>query len=104
MGLPMIDEEGRPRPVKCDVDADIYVDGSNNVIGEKAVLAAIEANGSKAGRKAILKTGVEEVEVNGKKVKGENGKREREEEDEEAEEDEAMAAMKHHLQKRTRHE
>lgn len=40
-GVPMIDEEGRPRPIKVDVTAETRVEGSKNVVGEKAVLAAV---------------------------------------------------------------
>ncbi|UNI14713.1 hypothetical protein JDV02_001314 [Purpureocillium takamizusanense] len=36
-GLPMIDEEGRPRPVKIDVDAGVTVEGANNFLGSKHV-------------------------------------------------------------------
>lgn len=32
-GLPMIDEEGRPRPIGVDVDAAMVVQGSNNFVG-----------------------------------------------------------------------
>ncbi|KAL3964022.1 hypothetical protein ACCO45_001026 [Purpureocillium lilacinum] len=36
-GLPMIDEEGRPRPVKIDVDAGVTVEGANNFLGSREV-------------------------------------------------------------------
>ncbi len=39
-GVPMIDEEGRPRPIKVSVLAGTRVDGNKNVVGEKAFLAA----------------------------------------------------------------
>jgi hypothetical protein len=38
-GIPMIDEQGRPRPLTVEVLAETDVDGHNNVVGEKAVLA-----------------------------------------------------------------
>ena len=39
-GIPMIDENGRPRPIKVEVMAETTIEGSKNVVGEKAVLAA----------------------------------------------------------------
>ncbi|KAK4068652.1 hypothetical protein Purlil1_13756 [Purpureocillium lilacinum] len=35
MGLPMIDEEGRPRPVEVKVNAGVALEGSNNFLGCK---------------------------------------------------------------------
>ncbi len=37
----MIDEEGRPRPIKIDVQCDTIIQGENNVVGERAFLQAI---------------------------------------------------------------
>lgn len=37
-GLPMIDENGRPRPIKLEVDAGITVEGSSNVIGTESII------------------------------------------------------------------
>ncbi|KAF6810720.1 hypothetical protein CSOJ01_06164 [Colletotrichum sojae] len=37
-GLPMIDENGRPRPIKLEVDAGITVEGSSNVIGTESTI------------------------------------------------------------------
>ncbi|KAL6895805.1 hypothetical protein HDV57DRAFT_512339 [Trichoderma longibrachiatum] len=37
-GIPMIDEDGRPRPVKIEVDAGITVEGSGNIVGNEAVV------------------------------------------------------------------
>ncbi|KOS18700.1 hypothetical protein ESCO_000962 [Escovopsis weberi] len=37
-GIPMIDEDGRPRPLKIEVDAGITVDGANNVIGSEEMI------------------------------------------------------------------
>ncbi|GFP52345.1 hypothetical protein TASIC1_0001049700 [Trichoderma asperellum] len=37
-GIPMIDEDGRPRPVKIEVDAGITVEGSGNIVGNEDVV------------------------------------------------------------------
>ncbi|PTB46620.1 hypothetical protein M441DRAFT_129011 [Trichoderma asperellum CBS 433.97] len=37
-GIPMIDEDGRPRPVKIEVDAGITVEGSGNIVGNENVV------------------------------------------------------------------
>ncbi|EFY90820.1 hypothetical protein MAC_03183 [Metarhizium acridum CQMa 102] len=37
-GIPMIDEDGRPRPVKIEVDAGVEVQGTGNVIGDEKVI------------------------------------------------------------------
>jgi hypothetical protein len=43
-GIPMIDQDGRPRPVHIEVDAGITVDGANNVVGtERATLEVMRA-------------------------------------------------------------
>jgi hypothetical protein len=44
-GIPMIDENGRPRTIKVEVMAETRVEGSKNVVGEKAVIAATVASG-----------------------------------------------------------
>ncbi|KAG9238709.1 hypothetical protein BJ875DRAFT_450141 [Amylocarpus encephaloides] len=38
-GVPMIDEDGKPRPIDVKVSAATVIRGSNNVVGEKAVLS-----------------------------------------------------------------
>ncbi|TVY50152.1 hypothetical protein LOCC1_G000073 [Lachnellula occidentalis] len=38
-GVPMIDGDGRPRPITMEVTAEIKVEGSNNVVGDKAILS-----------------------------------------------------------------
>jgi hypothetical protein len=57
-GIPMIDEDGRPRTLDVKVDAGIRVEGERNVVGEKAVAEILggrnhsgvdELNGSKNG-------------------------------------------------------
>lgn len=41
-GLPMIDEEGRPRPVNISVDAGLSIKGSGNILGnEEHVLQSL---------------------------------------------------------------
>lgn len=37
-GIPMIDEDGRPRPINIEVDASVAVEGSGNVVGSEAVV------------------------------------------------------------------
>lgn len=37
-GIPMIDEDGRPRPVKIEVDAGITVEGSGNILGNEDIV------------------------------------------------------------------
>lgn len=40
-GVPMIDEEGRPRPIKVCVTAGMKVEGSRNLVGERAVMERV---------------------------------------------------------------
>ncbi|KAL7927880.1 hypothetical protein ACQKWADRAFT_278120 [Trichoderma austrokoningii] len=37
-GIPMIDEDGRPRPVKIEVDAGITVEGAGNIVGNENIV------------------------------------------------------------------
>ncbi|KAF4624832.1 hypothetical protein G7Y89_g13337 [Cudoniella acicularis] len=37
-GVPLIDANGEPRPIRVDVTAEIKVVGSNNVVGDRAVM------------------------------------------------------------------
>lgn len=37
-GIPMIDEDGRPRPVRIEVDAGVEVQGSGNVVGNEKIV------------------------------------------------------------------
>ena len=48
-GVPMIDENGRPRPIIIDVDAGTRIEGSDNVLGEKAARAAVPTPSAKQG-------------------------------------------------------
>lgn len=43
IGMPMIDENGRPRPIKIDVMAEIKIDGSRNIVGEAATLKPVSS-------------------------------------------------------------
>lgn len=40
-GIPMIDEDGRPRPVKIEVDAGITVEGSGNIVGNEDIVTQV---------------------------------------------------------------
>ncbi|EON97279.1 hypothetical protein UCRPA7_7183 [Phaeoacremonium minimum UCRPA7] len=40
-GIPMIDEDGRPRPIRIEVDAGLDVNGSGNVIGPERILLEV---------------------------------------------------------------
>lgn len=42
-GIPMIDEHGRPRPIKIHVAAGVQIQGEGNVVGEGAVEGHIQA-------------------------------------------------------------
>jgi hypothetical protein len=42
-GIPMIDDEGRPRPIDVQVDAKIKLRGAKNTVGKKAVLLGLQA-------------------------------------------------------------
>ncbi|KYK59970.1 hypothetical protein DCS_01104 [Drechmeria coniospora] len=45
-GMPMIDEDGRPRPIRLVVDAGITVEGSGNILGdEKVVMEVLRQRG-----------------------------------------------------------
>lgn len=39
-GVPMIDENGRPRPIIVDVDGSTKIEGSGNLVGDRAVFLA----------------------------------------------------------------
>lgn len=40
-GLPMIDEEGRPRPVVLEVEAGWRVEGEGNVVGREEIVREV---------------------------------------------------------------
>ena len=66
----MIDEEGKPRPIKVDIAAGLKIDGSKNVVGERAVLAAVAS-----GEVVLRKTSSSSSE--GSEVRSVGGKRQR---------------------------
>ena len=40
-GIPMIDEEGRPRPINIEIDASMLVEGCGNIVGSTAAVKEI---------------------------------------------------------------
>lgn len=55
-GIPMIDEEGRPRPIRVEIEAGVEVQGGGNVLGGKdIVLRALDGRrgwrGEERGRR-----------------------------------------------------
>ncbi|PVH87169.1 hypothetical protein DL98DRAFT_510027 [Cadophora sp. DSE1049] len=94
-GVPMIDEDGRPRPIKVNVKAPLTVLGSKNLLGERAVMERLAP--AMASRPAAVITKVPLNEVNGSdeadksiekgEVNGSVKKREREESQEAVEGD-----------------
>ncbi|PHH72303.1 hypothetical protein CDD82_6043 [Ophiocordyceps australis] len=53
-GIPMIDEDGRPRPLQVHVEAGILVEGSENIVGsEAAVCSMARQNQSKDQPQAV---------------------------------------------------
>lgn len=53
LGVPMIDENGRPRPITVDVDGTIKVEGSENLMGDRAVhMATTSATAAQAAAQA----------------------------------------------------
>lgn len=52
-GIPMIDEQGRPRPLGVEVIAEMRVEGSQNVVGERAVLARMLDLKEKAAKRKM---------------------------------------------------
>ncbi|EXF76361.1 hypothetical protein CFIO01_12057 [Colletotrichum fioriniae PJ7] len=51
VGCPLIDENGRPRPLKLEVDAGITVRGSSNIIGTEAVITEFLRRGTHTQKK-----------------------------------------------------
>lgn len=37
-GIPMIDEDGRPRPISIDVDAGVTIEGKGNIVGGRSTV------------------------------------------------------------------
>lgn len=51
-GIPMIDEEGRPRPFNIAVDAGVNVEGSGNLLGsEEHIMRFVSGGGTGGGGK-----------------------------------------------------
>ena len=40
-GIPMIDEDGRPRPIRIEVDASMTVDGAGNIVGGEGIISEV---------------------------------------------------------------
>ncbi|RFU24511.1 hypothetical protein B7463_g11822, partial [Scytalidium lignicola] len=49
MGIPMIDEEGKPRTINVVVDAGVTVDGCDNIVGEEVAKMRLDVLRKKAG-------------------------------------------------------
>lgn len=72
-GVPMIDEEGRPRPIKVDVAAELKIEGNRNVFGERAVLAAVVSRGAGFMKASSSSSGGSEVgSIGGKRQRAES--------------------------------
>ena len=54
MGVPMIDEDGKPRPLKFEVVAETRVTGNKNVVGERAVLGTMFGGIGNEKKKAVV--------------------------------------------------
>jgi hypothetical protein len=68
-GIPMIDEDGRPRPIKVEVRAETRVVGSGNLVSDRIQVIGRKEEGGKEGN------GVKEVngDGDGRGVNGVNG-------------------------------
>ncbi|PHH67218.1 hypothetical protein CDD81_2987 [Ophiocordyceps australis] len=65
-GIPMIDEDGRPRPLQVHVEAGIIVEGSENIVGsEAAVCSMARQNQSKEQPQAVQRQPDAELSNNG---------------------------------------
>ncbi|KAK0104477.1 hypothetical protein ONS95_004766 [Cadophora gregata] len=62
-GVPMIDEDGRPRPIKVNVKAPLTILGSRNLMGERAVMERLAP--TVATRPAAVITKVPLTELGG---------------------------------------
>ncbi|KAH8176079.1 hypothetical protein LIA77_04497 [Sarocladium implicatum] len=61
-GIPMIDEDGRPRPINIEVDASMLVEGSGNIVGSSVAVTEILRQQGLARRRRHLGDGDEEQE------------------------------------------
>lgn len=50
-GIPMIDEDGRPRPIRIEVDAGLDINGTANVIGTESVIEEVLRQRSEARKR-----------------------------------------------------
>lgn len=50
-GIPMIDEEGRPRPLNIEVDASMAIDGSDNIVGHEGFIKQVLRQGDALRRR-----------------------------------------------------
>lgn len=68
-GVPMIDEEGRPRPINVLVEAGTIVEGKGNVVGERAVLLATGLKRKVDEMVERKRAGSEPVEISSKRAR-----------------------------------
>lgn len=72
-GVPMIDENGRPRPIRVEVKAETTIEGSRNVVGERAVFTTVLLNGPKrdpsSSRPKRERASSEPLETESKRIK-----------------------------------
>jgi hypothetical protein len=71
-GVPMIDEHGRPRPIVVDVEAALRIEGSDNIVGDRAIFATINPPAPKASEDGPKKR---ERDENGAAGEDDNSKR-----------------------------
>ena len=50
-GIPMIDEDGRPRPIRIEVDAGLDINGTANVVGTESVIEEVLRQRSEARKR-----------------------------------------------------
>ena len=89
-GIPLIDEEGRPRPLKFDINCEVRVEGSNNIVGEKAFLKKMGDD-----LQSKMKTAIERGEEMEEREDEVNGKRDRDGSDEDDEDDVSVKRAKY---------
>jgi hypothetical protein len=68
-GIPMIDEEGRPRPIDVQVDAGITVHGTKNTIGNSVDLFDLRAAQHMKRKRESTEDYEEQPKVEGNGVK-----------------------------------
>jgi len=56
-GIPMVDHEGRPRPLKVVVKAETEIKGSKNLVGEKAVMEFVTSSAMKGNQVMLFEEG-----------------------------------------------